>query len=120
MSSQFAQKLAMLKKREDAGDEPIFFRAPAVVVALAPKSDGSAADNAIHALYNIELAARRVGLATCQMGFARFALERSRSLRDFLCVPKDRRPQAVLAIGYPAVMYHRALPRRRPHVTWID
>lgn len=116
---QFAQKLATLKKRQEAGDDPIFFRAPAVVVALAPKADGSARDNAVHALYNVELAARRLGLATCQMGFMAFALERNRSLREFLGVPKDKSTQAVLAIGYPRVTYHRAIPRRKPRVTWV-
>ena len=116
----FAKKLATLKTREDAGDDPIFFRAPAVAIALAPKSDDSARDNAIHALYNVELAARRIGLATCQMGFMKFALDSDQSLRDSLGVPKGSGPQAVLAIGFPKVTYHRALPRRRPRITWIN
>lgn len=116
----FALKLATLKTREDAGDEPIFFRAPAVAIALTPKSDGSARDNAIHALYNVELAARRIGLATCQMGFMKFALDRNTSLRDSLGVPEGSAPQAVLAIGYPKVTYHRTLPRRKPQITWLN
>jgi nitroreductase/NAD-dependent dihydropyrimidine dehydrogenase PreA subunit len=116
----FAPKLTILKTREDAGEEPIFYRAPAVAIALAPKSDGSARDNAIHALYNVELAARRIGLATCQMGFMKFALDRDQSLRDSLGVPRGSSPQAVLAIGYPKVTYNRTLPRRRPQITWLN
>lgn len=116
----FGPKIDKLRRRSEGGEDPIFFRAPAVVVAHAPKSDGSARDNAIHALYNVELAARRIGLGTCQMGFVKFALDRSRPLRELLTLPSDRNPEAALAIGYPQVMYHRALPRRKPRISWMD
>ena len=120
MAALYARKVTTLMMREEMGDDPIFFRAPVVVFAITTKSDSSGRDNAVHALYNIELAARRMGLAACQMGFARYALERSRSLREFVGVPADKDPQAVLAIGAPKVTYHRVLPRRRPQVTWLN
>jgi nitroreductase len=112
MARQLGDKLAVLKKWEDAGSDPIFFRAPAVLVALTLRNDGSAKDNAVHALYNVELAARRIGLATCQMGYMQFALGRSRILCDFFSLPKDKAAQAVLAIGYPNVVYPQSSAKK--------
>ena len=64
------------------------------------------------------LAAQRRGLSTCQIGYFHLALDRSNELHHALGLPKDRRPEVTLVLGYPAYSFLRLLPRRRPQITW--
>lgn len=101
-----------------AGKDPIFFHAPTVLVAHVPKSDYFGRDDAVYAAYNLMLAARTLGLGTCQIGFFQVALDRNRALRDSLGLPADRAPQVTVILGYPEVGFHRLLPRRAQVISW--
>lgn len=107
-----------LAERRARGEDPIFFRAPVVLVAHVPDDDYFGRDDAVYAVYNLMLAARRVGLGTCQIGYFVVALDRSRALRRALGLPDGRRAEVALALGYPRYRFRRALPRRRPAVVW--
>ena len=60
---QSAKDLVELALRQKAGEDPIFYNAPAVVIAHVPKGTYFGRDDAVHALYNVELVAERLGLA---------------------------------------------------------
>ena len=115
---QFAKDLAGLQDRQKAGQDPIFYDAPVVAIAHVPAGSYFGRYDAVHALYNVELAAERLGLGTCPMGYLKIALDRSRSLRQYLHLGGNRSPEAALAIGYPRITYNRSLPRRKPAIQW--
>lgn len=106
-----AQQLAL-------GKDPIFFRAPVVLIAHVPADDHFGRDDAIYAAYNLMLAAQRTGLGTCQIGYFHVALEASAELRRAVGLPEGRRAQVTLILGYPAHSFQRVLLRRQPELAW--
>ncbi len=100
------------------GEDLIFFHAPVVLMAHVPDADYFARDDAVYAAYNLMLAAQRMALGTCQIGFFIVALDRSRGLRRALGLPEDRRVEVVLVLGYPKYRFHRVPSRRRPAIVW--
>jgi nitroreductase/NAD-dependent dihydropyrimidine dehydrogenase PreA subunit len=107
-----------LTERLARGEDPIFFHAPVLLIAHGRKWMRFERDDAIYSTYNLMLAAQRLGLGTCQIGFFQFALSRSRRLRRALGLPKGRRTEIALVLGYPKFPFRRALPRRGPKITW--
>jgi len=107
-----------LAARHAHGEDPIFFQAPVVLVAHVPGDDHFGRDHAAYAVYNLMLAAQRLGLGTCQIGYFTIALDRSRSLRDRLGLPEGRKPEITLTLGYPRYRFRRAVVRRRPELVW--
>jgi nitroreductase len=107
-----------LAQWHDRGEDPIFYQAPVVLVAHVPADGYSGRDDAVYAAYNLMLAAQRMGLGTCQIGYFDSALDRSRSLRRALGLPGDRRAEVTLVLGYPRYRFRRVLPRRRPELVW--
>lgn len=116
----FAKTLDSHYSRHRAGEDPVFYHAPAVLIAHAPSGSYFGRDDAIHALYNVELAAERMGLGSCQMGHFKIALDRDRSFQKAIELPVGLSPEAALAIGYPKVSYNRSLNRRKSSVQWIS
>jgi nitroreductase/NAD-dependent dihydropyrimidine dehydrogenase PreA subunit len=114
-----ADSLLALTVKRQAGLDPIFFRAPAVLVAHVPESGYFRRDDAVLAMYNVELMAARLGLGTCQIGYFKIALDRSAALRALLGLPPGRVPEATLVVGYPKFRWRRLLPRREPVVSWM-
>jgi nitroreductase/NAD-dependent dihydropyrimidine dehydrogenase PreA subunit len=113
-----AGEFSSLAQARAKGQDPIFFRAPVVLVAHVPTGDDFGRDDAVYAAYNLMLAAQRRGLGTCQIGYFHLALDRGNELHHALGLPKDRRPEVTLVLGYPAFEFHRLLPRRRPKIMW--
>ena len=107
-----------LAARQAQGEDPIFFQAPAVLVAHVPDDDYFGRDHAVYAAYNLMLAAQRLGLGTCQIGYFTAALDRSRALRDRLGLPEGRKPEVTLILGYPRYRFRRAPSRRQPELAW--
>ena len=113
-----AASLQRLAQRQARGLDPIFWRAPVVLIAHVPKGSSLGRDDAVYAAYNVMLAAQRLGLGTCQIGYFTVALSRSRELQRALGLPKNRRVQVALILGYPEYRFRRALSRRQPNLTW--
>jgi nitroreductase len=100
------------------GEDLVFFHAPVVLMAHVPDTDYFGRDDAVYAAYNLMLAAQRMGLGTCQIGFFGIALDRSRGLRRALGLPEGRHVEVVLVLGYPKHRFHRLPSRRRPAIVW--
>lgn len=100
------------------GEDPIFFRAPVVLIAHVPHDDYFGREDATYAAYNVMLAAHLAGLGTCHIGYFTVALSRSRSLREMLELPPDRRAAITMILGYPRYRFRRVLPRRSPNLIW--
>lgn len=106
------------RKRQREGGDPILYHAPVLLVAHVPKGDRFGRDDAAYAAYNIMLAAQRLGLGTCQIGFLQFALGLSRRLRKLLHLPSGRKPEIELVLGVPKYPFRRVVPRRKPDISW--
>jgi nitroreductase len=114
-----AAALAKLEKLRLEGRDPIFYRAPLLLVAHVPSGTYFGRDDAVHAVYNVELAAERLGLGTCLMGYFKIALDRDKGFKKAIGLGADRSPEAAVVIGYPVVEYLRMLPRRKPELLWF-
>ena len=100
------------------GIDPIFFKAPVLLLAHVPVEDSFGRDDATYAAYNIILAAQRMGLGNCLIGYFIYALENSGHLRERLGLPENRRVEVALVIGYPKYQFRRTVPRRRAEIIW--
>lgn len=112
-----AHSFVELYQRLQAGVDPIFYNAPALLIAHGPKSYFGR-DDSIYALYNMMLAAERMGLGTCQIGYLIVALDNDAKLRQELNLPKGHQAQAALILGHPKHAFHRFVPRRAPVIHW--
>ncbi|MGQ9593205.1 MAG: nitroreductase family protein [Anaerolineae bacterium] len=107
-----------LVDRWRAGQDPIFRDAPVLLVAHAEKADYFGRDNCLFATYNVMLEAVTRGLGTCLIGYFIAAWDRDRRVREALGLPEGQRAYAACTLGYPAVRYRKAVPRRPVAVAW--
>lgn len=105
--------------RRDAGEDPILFNAPAVIVVYYPDMGPlSLLDPTIAFTYGM-LAAHSLGLGTCWIGFAVQTLFKDKGMRTLLGVPRDMIVAGVMTLGYPLPVYHRVPPRNEPQARWL-
>ena len=101
-----------------AGIDPIFFKAPVLLLAHVPDDDEFGRDDATYAAYNLILAAESMGLGTCLIGYFIFALDNSEKLRSMLPLPDRRKVEVALVLGYPKYRFRRFIPRRKMEIVW--
>jgi nitroreductase len=101
------------RKREDA----LFHGATAVIIVGGKETASSPMEDGLLASQNIMLAAHSLGLGTCMIGFAVEAIKRDKNLRKLLEILDDESIFAVIALGYPAEQYDKAVLRKKivPH-----
>jgi len=107
-----------MEQQHAQGRDPIFFDAPALLIAHTRRGAPFGRDDAVYAAYNLMLGAQQMGLGSCQIGFFIVALSLSRKLRRMLGLPNNRQPQVAVVLGYPRYPFRRTLPRRQPEITW--
>ena len=100
------------------GLDPIFFKAPVLLIAHVPVEDSFGRDDATYAAYNLILAAQRMGLGSCLIGYFIYALENSDQLKSHLGLSDNRRVEVALVIGYPKYKFRRTVPRRSMEIIW--
>jgi nitroreductase/NAD-dependent dihydropyrimidine dehydrogenase PreA subunit len=113
-----AEDFDKLARAYARGEDPILHRAPVVLAAHVPKGAFFGRDDAVYAAYNLMLAAERLGLGTCHIGYVNAALERNQRIVRILGLPAERQLEVVLTLGYPRFTFRRAVPRRRMALVW--
>ena len=107
------------KKWEEGGD-PIFYRAPALILIQTKRGATTSADvDAGLSAMHMVLMAETMGLGTCVNGFLVAALKRSEELRKLLEIPDDHQVHATFTVGYPDVEFLRTVARNPVHVKWL-
>jgi nitroreductase/NAD-dependent dihydropyrimidine dehydrogenase PreA subunit len=102
----------------DMGHNAVTWSAPVLVLASAPKETNSGMVDVALALSYLDLAAPKLGLATCWAGLVEGALQGSAALRESVGLP-DRRPYHYpMMVGYPERKYTRLPERKAPKITW--
>jgi len=111
-------EVARLVAKHALGGDPIFHKAPVVLIGHVPTGSAFGRDDAIYAAYNAMLAAEQHGLGTCQIGLFQIIVERSSALRRMIGLSKGRDPQVAVALGYPKAEFRRMVSRRSPNLSW--
>jgi nitroreductase/NAD-dependent dihydropyrimidine dehydrogenase PreA subunit len=114
----YAKSLEFLERRQDRGEDALFYNAPVLLLAHVPEGEFGEAD-AVYAGYGLMLAAYLQGMGTCQIGYFNVALAQDKSLQDELDVPEGREIVLALIIGYQKYRNRRQIPRRVPDVKWV-
>ncbi len=103
----------------DGGYDPVLRKAPAVVVASAPKEAMGGATDIILALSYLELLAPVMGLGTCWAGLLNGALLALPSLKEYIGLPENHPHHFPLMLGYPKAKYHRLPERKEPKINYL-
>jgi len=114
----YAKSLEFLERRQERGEDALFYNAPVLLLAHVPNGEFGEAD-AVYAGYGLMLAAHLRGLGTCQIGYFSVALVQDASLQDELGVPEGREIKLAMIVGYQKYRYRREIPRRMPAVRWV-
>ena len=116
---EYYRRFETLLKRLAAGDDPVFFRAPAVVVIHSEAMIPTPREDCVLAGYNMVLAAESLGIGTCFVSLAQNALNTSAKCKQIIGLDRDDHVYAVVVMGYPAVRYQRPVPKRDRPVRWL-
>lgn len=102
----------------DAGIDTVLWRAPCLVVAMAPAHDRSGMVNLSLALSYLELTAPLHGIGTCWAGLLQGAIMASPELKKMVGIPKAYPHHYPMMLGYAAVRYHRLPQHKAPVIHW--
>jgi nitroreductase/NAD-dependent dihydropyrimidine dehydrogenase PreA subunit len=107
--------LDLIAARWDAGEDALFYEAPAVLLFHhGPFADP--ADASIAATYAM-LAAQSLGLGTCMIG-TMAVLDHHAVVKRKIGVPEGHKISLALILGHPAVAWERGVRRRWSSVRW--
>jgi nitroreductase len=102
----------------DAGIDPIFYKARAVMIFHSPNNTSTPKDNCVIAATTIGLIARTMGLETTYIGLFEMAAKTYQPLVDELKLPPGHEVYSVLILGYPKLRFLRTVDRKPIHTTW--
>jgi nitroreductase len=103
----------------DQGEDPLFYRAPVLIIIHAHRDTPCPVEDSTLAAYNMMLSAESMGLGTCFIGLFYPRATRSKAIRTILEIPQKHEIYMAFTLGYPAVQYHRVSDRKVPRVRWI-
>lgn len=101
------RRMKSFSERFNVSDDFFFKGAPLVIIV----SSRSSVDGGLASSY-MELMAESLGLGVLYSGFFVMCTRFSRKLRKLLGLPKGHKVVTCMVIGYPAVKYHRIVPRK--------
>ncbi|MHA1620177.1 MAG: nitroreductase family protein [Promethearchaeota archaeon] len=116
----FLLSMKRLLDRVERGEDPIFFKAPCVIVLHSPNYGNLAGCDAGISLTHGMLAAQARGLGSCWIGIAQETIQRVPKIKRWLNIPKGRTIWGILALGSPDVKYKRAPPRNPLKTKWKE
>ncbi len=104
-----------LESWKNEGKDILFHGAQALIIVGSKAVASCPAEDALLATQNILLAAHSMGLGTCLIGYAIEAMKEDVNVRDYIEIPENEDPYAVIALGYPDETY-RAVAGRKPFI----
>jgi nitroreductase len=125
LPEDFKAALATLLSRKtlvearDLGIDPIFHRAPAVMIFHSISPTSTPKDNCVIAAQTVTLAAMTLGLESCYIGLFEAAANAYPPLIEELALPENHQVLSVLILGYPRMKYLRTVDRRPIPVRWV-
>jgi nitroreductase/NAD-dependent dihydropyrimidine dehydrogenase PreA subunit len=111
-------RISFLLDQYARGEDPVFYHAPLVIVVHSDTLIPTPDEDGVLAAYNIVLMAQALGLSSCFVSLAQNAINTSRTCRRILDMNPADRIHAVVALGYPALQFHRAVPKEPKAAAW--
>ena len=108
----------MMKQSREMGNDPVFYRAPAVIVFHSSKEGRSQKDNCVIASTSMGLLARTMGLEFTYIGIFEAAANESPPVMEELNLPKGHGVYSVIILGYPKLKFLRTVDRKPTAVRW--
>jgi len=107
-----------LSVARETGLDPIFHRAPVVMIFHSPILTSTPKDNCVIAAHNAVLTAMTLGLETCYIGLFEAAANIYSPITRDLNLPEGQQVYSVLILGYPKLRYLRTVDRKPIQVRW--
>jgi nitroreductase/NAD-dependent dihydropyrimidine dehydrogenase PreA subunit len=102
----------------EAGHDLILRNAPAVVVAMVPKTARNGMVDTSIALSYFDLVAPTFGLGTCWAGLLQGAMLFSPPVKEAMGISADYPFHYPMMVGYNQARYYRLPERKNPTITW--
>ena len=112
----FFKKIEGIYARLKAGENCIFWDAPAVMIFHSDRLLPTACEDCILAAYNVVLSANALDLGSCFVSLSQQAIASSNRIKELIGIPKPDFIYSVLVLGFPAVRYRRIPPRKEKQV----
>gem|GEM_PF-323488 len=109
-----------LKAAREAGVDPIFHGAPAIIIFHAPQENVSAKDDCVIASTTLSLLARTMGIESTYIGLLVIAAGENRIIHSELQLPPGNDLLSVLIMGYPQLKYHYNVDRKPIRTRWVS
>ena len=107
----YFKRINYILEQYEKGEDPIFYRAPLIIMVHTDTLIPTPGEDAVLAAYNMVLMAQILGLGSCFVTLAQNAINSSRTCKKILNLSSEDQVHAVLAIGHPDVQFHRAIPK---------
>jgi len=111
-------KVEYVKGLIEEGKDPLFYKAPVVMVVHAESWDTCSAFNCAVAIYNCSLMAHTMGVGCCFNGYLMSAANNDRKIKQWLGIPRDHRCFGAMTLGYQEVEFQRLVERTPAKVSW--
>ncbi len=102
----------------DLGIDPIFYKAPAVMIFHSPTLTSTPKDDCVIAAQTVVLTAMTMGLETCYIGLFEASARDYPPIGEELMLPPGNQVLSVLIMGYPRLTYLRTVDRKPIKVRW--
>ncbi len=120
--SETLQVLARYKSRLEmaraAGYDPVFYKAPAVVIFHSHSKGRTPKDDCVIASTTMSLMARTMGLEATYIGLFEMAAKMYQPAAEELKLPPGHEVYSVLILGYPKLTFLRTVDRKPLMVKW--
>lgn len=107
-----------LRESREAGLDPIFHKAPVVMIFHSPVQTSTPKDNCVIASTTLSLLARTMGIESTYIGFFVGAAKDNQSILTELQIPEDHELFSVIIMGYPRLKFHYTIDRKPIRVRW--
>jgi len=100
------------------GQDPIFYKAPALIIFHSDSQTRTPKDNCVIAATSMALTARTVGLESTYIGLFEVASKMNQSITEELKLPAGHEIFSVLIMGYPKLKFLRTVDRHPIKARW--
>jgi hypothetical protein len=106
-------------KKEGIGDE-ILRDCSALILFHSPTLEPMGEDNCTLSAFHAILMAEILGVGTCFSHIVPLGCNRSKKIREFLSLPKDREFHSSITLGFSKYKYHKVVPKRLAEVRYLN
>jgi len=114
-TAQYRGQLMLARK---VGFDPIFYKAPVVIIFHSPQQTSAPKDNCVIASTTMGLLARTMGLEFTYIGLFEAAANTFPPLVEELALPKGHKVFSVIIIGYPTLKFRKTVDRTPIETRW--